>query len=72
MRRPYVDRVARRQKSPMDRVGLSAKIPPSRRKINDNALQRMTCPLNVAQAPPGAEAPNLAATPAEVDRASLA
>ena len=57
MRRPYLVRVVP-----------SAKIPPSRRKINDTVLQRMTCPFEAALGR-GAQSRNY---PAEVDRASLA
>ena len=55
-----------------NRVGPSAKIPPSRRKINDTVLQLTTWRLEVAWGQLGAEAPDLATAPAVVNRASLA
>ncbi len=61
MRRPYLVRVVP-----------SAKIPPSRRKINDTVLQRMTRPPEAAQDRPGGRGAQSRNYPAEVDRASLA
>ncbi len=84
MRRPYMVRVVpstgtglSRRRGPvapvcMDRVVPSAKIPPSRRKINDTVLQRMTCPPEAAQDRPGDRGAQPRNYPAEVDRASLA